>query len=97
MYDEEEKRQAQFEERLAAPKYTWTVTLEMQPVKVYVEADNADEAMKLAREKAQIKEMPIDNVPLIEPVAAKITGITSAFEGVMNDYKEPIEEGHYLI
>ena len=85
------------EERALAPKYTWTVTLEMQPVKVYVEADNADEAMKLAREKGQIKEMPIDNVPLVEPVEAKITGITPAFESVMNDYREPIEEGHYLV
>ena len=85
------------EERALAPKYTWTVTLEMQPVKVYIEADNAEEAMQLAKEKGQIKDMPIDSVPEIEPIAAKITGVTSAFESVMNDYKDKNEEGHYLI
>ena len=83
--------------RKLAPKYTWTVTLEMQPVKVYIEADDAEEAMELAKQKGQIKEMPMDSVPELEPVTAKITGVTPAFESVMNDYKERNKEGHYLI
>ena len=69
------------------PRYKWRVTLEIEPVVVVIEANNAEEAMLKAEHKYQLKDMPLDDLPTLKSVAANIQGITDEFAAIMDESK----------
>jgi hypothetical protein len=78
-------------------RYKWIVYLEMKSVSVSIEADTAEEAMEIAQDNYQLKElatitatggiMPLDNLPELESVSAQITGVTEEFAEIMDSVK----------
>ena len=77
-----------YEADIVFPKYKWRVTLEIEPVVVVIEANNAEEAMLKAEHKNQLKDMPLDDLPALKSVAANIHGITDEFAAIMDEIKQ---------
>ncbi len=65
------------------PRYQWRVTLETDPITISVEADTAEEAMEIAENSYQLKTLPLDNLPSMQSVSARITGVTEEFATIM--------------
>jgi len=70
------------------PRYEWRVVLEMEPVTITVEADTAEEAMEIASASYQLKTLPLDSLPELQSVAARIIGVTEEFGDIMNEVKQ---------
>ena len=66
------------------PKYKWLVRMEVRPLYFTVEADDAEEAMKLAEETFTLKKMNIDDVPELECTEATISNVTKDYGKKMN-------------
>ena len=71
-------------------RYEWRVVLEMEPVTITVEADTAEEAMKIADASYQLKTLPLDTLPKLQSVTARIIGVTDEFGDIMNEVKKEV-------
>jgi len=87
MYSDDYKMEENMDEWMM-PRYKWRVTLEIEPVVVVIEANNAEEAMLKAEHKNQLKDMPLDDLPALKSVAANIEGITDEFAAIMDEIKQ---------
>ncbi len=65
------------------PRYKWSVTLETNPITISIEADTAEEAMEIAENSYQLKTLPLDSLPEMQSVSARITGVTEDFAEIM--------------
>ena len=65
------------------PKYKWRVTLETDPVTISIEANTAEEAMTIAENNYELKTLPLDSLPEMHSVSARITGVTEEFAEIM--------------
>ena len=72
-------------------RYEWRVVLEMEPVTITIEADTAEEAMEIANASYQLKTLPLDALPKLESVAARIIGVTEEFGDIMNEVKKEVK------
>ena len=72
------------------PRYEWRVVLEIKPVTITVEADTAEEAMEIADASYQLKTLPLDSLPELQSVAARIIGVTEEFGDIMNEVKKEV-------
>ena len=87
MYSDDYKMEENMDEWMM-PRYKWRVQLEIEPVIIVVEANNAEEAMLKAEHKYQLKDMPLDDLPKLKSVAANIHGITDEFAAIMDEMKQ---------
>ena len=69
-------------------KYQWRVVLEIPQHIQTVEANTAEEAMKIAEDNFQLKEFGIDRLPPMICTEAQIKGITPRYEVEMKGYKD---------
>ena len=69
-------------------KYLWRVVLEIPQHVKTVEANTAEEAMKIAEDNFQLKEFGIDRLPPMICTEAQIKGITPRYEVEMKGYKD---------
>ena len=69
-------------------KYQWRVVLEIPQHIQTVEANTAEEAMKIAEDNFQLKEFGIDRLPPMICTEAQIKGLTPRYEVEMKGYKD---------
>ena len=69
-------------------KYQWRVVLEIPQHVQTVEANTAEEAMKIAENNFQLKEFGIDRLPPMICTEAQIKGLTPRYEVEMKGYKD---------
>ena len=69
-------------------KYQWRVVLEIPQHVQTVEANTAEEAMKIAEDNFQLKEFGIDRLPPMICTEAQIKGLTPRYEVEMKGYKD---------
>ena len=69
-------------------KYLWRVVLEIPQHVQTVEANTAEEAMKIAEDNFQLKEFGIDRLPPMICTEAQIKGLTPRYEVEMKGYKD---------
>ena len=72
-------------------KYKWRVVLEIPQHVQTVEADTAEEAMRIAETNFQLKEFGIDRLPPMVCTEAQISGVTPKYGAIMTGYKEANE------
>ncbi len=72
-----------FYDEVPFPRYKWSVTLETNPITINIEADTAEEAMEIAENSYQLKTLPLDSLPEMQSVSARITGVTEEFATIM--------------
>ena len=65
-------------------KYKWLVRMEVRPLYFTVEANDAEEAIKLAEKTFTLKKMNIDDVPELECTEATISNVTKDYGKKMN-------------
>ena len=77
-----------FYDEVPFSRYEWRVVLEMEPITITIEADTAEEAMKIADASYQLKTLPLDALPKLQSVAARIMGVTEEFANIMDEVKQ---------
>ena len=66
------------------PKYEWLITMEIAEMPRLVLADTAEEAMKIAEDVHQLKDMDLDRLPRLVCTSAQIHDVT-------NEYREELK------
>jgi hypothetical protein len=66
------------------PKYEWLITMEIAEMPRLVLADTAEEAMKIAEDIHQLKDMDLDRLPRLVCTSAQIHDVT-------NEYREELK------
>ena len=66
------------------PKYEWLITMEIAEMPRLVLADTAEEAMKIAEDIHQLKDMDLDRLPRLVCTSAQIHDVT-------NEYRERLK------
>ena len=77
-----------FYDEVPFSRYEWRVVLEMEPITITIEADTAEEAMEIADASYQLKTIPLDALPKLQSVAARIMGVTEEFANIMDEVKQ---------
>ena len=77
-----------FYDEVPFSRYEWRVVLEMEPITITIEADTAEEAMEIADASYQLKTLPLDALPKLQSVAARIMGVTEEFANIMDEVKQ---------
>jgi hypothetical protein len=68
------------EEQYEPPvKYEWLVTMETAQMPILIQADTADEAMEIAEDLHQLKDMDLDRLPKLISTSAQIQDVTNAY------------------
>jgi hypothetical protein len=60
-------------------KYEWLITMEIAEMPRLVQADTAEEAMKIAEDIFQLKDMDLDRLPKLICTSAQIQDVTNAY------------------
>jgi len=66
------------------PKYEWLVTMEIAEMPQLILADTAEEAMRMAEDIHQLKDMDLDRLPKLICTSAQIHDVT-------NEYREKLK------
>jgi len=61
------------------PKYEWLVTMEIAEMPQLIQADTAKEAMEIAEDLHQLKDMDLDRLPKLICTSAQIRDVTNAY------------------
>ena len=60
-------------------KYEWLVTMEIAQMPILIQADTAEEAMEIAEDTHQLKDMDLDRLPKLICTSAQIQDVTNAY------------------
>ena len=74
------------------PKYEWLVTMEIAEMPQLIQADTAEEAMEIAEDLFQLKDMDLDRLPKLICTSAQIRDVTNKYR---EETKILIEEETY--
>ena len=64
-------------------KYEWLVTMEIGELPFIIQADTAEEAMKIAEDTHQLKGMDLDKLPRLICTSAQIRDVTNTYRDKM--------------
>jgi len=65
------------------PKYEWFVTMEIAEIPKIIQANTAEEAMKIAEDIHQLKDMDLDRLPRLISTSAQIQDVTNTYRDKM--------------